>query len=150
MTKKVERTITIAAPPERVWEAWVNEMNAWWTRPYYNDHDRVTGLYLEPKLGGRYIEKWGEDGAGFLIGLITEWLPPLRLAYTWSQADWGGGVTLIRLEFQPEGQSGTRMTFVQEGFERLLDADEMRAGYDYGCNELTTRLKHYVEKGKPA
>lgn len=45
----VERTLTIAAPAERVWSAWVNEMNAWWTEPYYNDHARRTGLVMEPK-----------------------------------------------------------------------------------------------------
>lgn len=88
MTRKVERLITIAAPPERVWKAWVEEMNAWWTKPYYNDHDRVTGLLLEPRLGGRYIEEWGENGEGFLIGQVTEWLPPARLAYTWSRSSW--------------------------------------------------------------
>ncbi len=148
MSKKVERTLTIAAPPERVWQAWVSEMNQWWTKPYYNDHGRVTGLHMEPKLGGRYIEKWGEDGAGFLIGTIVEWLPPLRLAYTWSERGWGGANTLIRIELQPDEQGGTRLTFIQEGFERLPDSDRMRDGYDYGCVELTGRLKAYVEKGK--
>jgi len=148
MAKKVERTITIAAQPERAWKAWVEEMNAWWTMPYYNDHDRATGLYLEPKLGGCYIEKWGEDGAGFLIGYITEWLPPRRLAYTWSQADWGGVITLIRIEFQLEGQGSTRMIYVHEGFERLPD-ETAREGYDSGWTELAARLKNYIEKGNP-
>ena len=32
---KVERSIVIAAQPERVWQAWVSEMNHWWTKPYY-------------------------------------------------------------------------------------------------------------------
>ena len=150
MTKKVERTLTIAAPPERAWKAWVNEMNAWWTEPYYNDHVRRTGLCMEPKLGGRYIEQWGADGAGFLIGVITEWLPPERLAYTWSQADWGGVFTLVRIQLLPDGQGSTRIIYVQEGFERLPDGDHVRDGYDYGCNELTNRLKNYVERGQPA
>jgi len=149
MVKKVDRTITIAAPPERVWKAWVEEMNAWWTKPYYNDHDRVIGLTLEPRLGGRYIEKWGENGEGFLIGHITEWLPPARLAYTWSERGWGGVATLARLEFQPDGNGGTRLAFTHEGFERLPDGDGQRDGYEYGWNELSGRLKNYVEKGKP-
>ncbi len=79
MNRKVERTITIAAKPERVFQAWVEEINQWWTKPYYNDHDRIFGLYIEPKLGGIYrdIEKWDENGGGFLIGTIVEW----RLRY---------------------------------------------------------------------
>ena len=147
MSKKVEQTITIAAKPERVWRAWVAEMNQWWTRPYYNDHDRVTGLEMEPRLGGRYMEKWGEDGSGFLIGTVVEWLPPMRLAYTWSERDWGGANTLIRIEFLPDEHGGTRMTYTQEGFERLPESDHTRDGYEHGCHELLSRLQAYVEKG---
>ena len=150
MSLKVERTITIAASPERVWHAWVHEMNDWWTKPYYNDHDHVTGLYMEPQLGGRYIEKWGEDGAGFLIGHITEWLPPKRLAYTWSERTWEGVTTLIRIEFEPDGNSVTRLTLTQEGFERLPEGAVTRDGYQGGSNQLLERFKNFIEKGTPA
>jgi len=150
MNLKVERTIAIAALPERVWNAWVYEMNGWWTKPYYNDHDHVTGLIMEPQLGGRYIEKWGEDGAGFLIGHITEWLPPKRLAYTWSERTWEGVATLIRIELEPEGNDVTRFTFTQEGFERLPEGAATRDGYQGGCNQLLERLKNYIEKRQPA
>jgi len=143
---KVERSIVIAAPPERVWRAWVSEMNQWWTKPYYMDSGRVTGLVIEPHLGGRYMEKWGEDGSGYLIGHVVEWLPPLRLAYTWSEKSWGGVVTVVRLEFQPEGE-GTRLSFVHEGFERLPDGAEQRAGYDRGGADLLGKLKVHVEIG---
>jgi uncharacterized protein YndB with AHSA1/START domain len=146
MNKRVERTITIAAKPERVFQAWVEEMNQWWTKPYYNDHERVIGLHMEPKLGGRYIEQWDENGGGFLIGTIVEWLPPLRLAYTWSERDWAGVSTLVRVEFMKDGD-GTRMTYTQEGFERLPEGAQIRAGYDRGSEELTSRLKAYIEKG---
>ena len=149
MPDKVERLITIAAPPERVWKAWVEEMNAWWTKPYSNDHDRVTGLLLEPRLGGRYIEKWGENGEGFLIGQVTEWLPPTRLAYTWSERSWGGAVTLVRLNFGPDGPGGTRLTYTHAGFERLPDGAAAHAGYDSGWSELSQRLKNFIEKGHP-
>jgi uncharacterized protein YndB with AHSA1/START domain len=147
MTKKVERTITIAAPPERVFKAWVEEINEWWSKPYYNDHERIHGLYMEPKLGGRYIEKWDEDGGGFLIGTVVEWLPPLRIAYTWTELGWGGVNTLVRVEFAPDEKGSTRLTYTQEGFERLPDGDHQRAGYDGGWQDLSDRLKAYVEKG---
>lgn len=157
MTQKVERKIIIAAPPERVWKAWVEEMNAWWTKPYYNDHDRVTGLHMEPGLGGRYMEMWGENGEGFLIGNVTQWLPPHRLAYTWSEADWQGVNTLIRIELQPDGAGGTVLSYTHEGFERLPaelqrspDGTALHKRYDFGRNELSTRFKNYIEKGNPA
>ena len=47
----------------------------------------------------------------------------------------------------PDEQGGTRMTYIQEGFERIPESDQQRDGYDRGCNELMGRLKAYVEKG---
>jgi uncharacterized protein YndB with AHSA1/START domain len=143
---KVERSVVIAAKPERVWRAWVSEMNNWWTRPYYMDAERVTGLAMEPHLGGRYIEKWDEAGSGYLIGHVIEWLPPQRLAYTWSEKSWAGVTTVVHLEFQPEGAS-TRLSLVHEGFERLPDGVAQRQGYESGSADLLGKLKAYVEKG---
>lgn len=141
----VERTILISARPERVWQAWIEEINQWWTEPYYNDKERVTGLEFEPRLGGRFMEKWGEDGSGFLIGHVVEWLPPQRLAYTWSERTWGGVVTHVSLDLQAEGQN-TRLTLVHAGFERLPEGEKQRAGYDRGQAELISRLKAYLER----
>ena len=141
---KAEQTILIAANPARVWKAWVEEMDDWWTPPYYNDKSRVSGLELEPQLGGRFIEKWGEDGSGFLIGHIVEWLPPQRLGYTWSERTWGGIVTLVSLEFKQEGRN-TRLNLVHDGFERLPDGEKQRSGYDHGHGELINKLKSYLE-----
>ena len=145
MPQEVERIVTIAASPERVWQAWVNEMNAWWTKPYYNDHDLVTGLRMEPCLGGRYIEEWGKNGEGFLIGQITVWLPPRRLAYTWTQRDWEGIITLIEIELEAEGENNTRFTLMHHGFDRLPEGAVIRNGYQRGSTELIDRLKDYVE-----
>ena len=142
---KLERTTLISASPERVWQAWVSEINQWWTAPYYNDTNRVSGLEFEPRLGGRFIERWGEDGSGYLIGQIVEWLPPQRLAYTWTERNWGGIVTLVSLQFQPEGPN-TLLGLVHAGFERLPEGEKMRAGYADGHGRLMARLKAYLER----
>lgn len=141
---KVERNILIDAPPERVWQGWVDEINAWWSRPYYIDAERVTGLRFEPRLGGLFVEEWGQD-AGYLIGQIIEWLPPRRLAYTWSEKSWSGITTIVRLELFPEGD-GTRLALQHEGFERLPDGADQRAGYEKGQADLLDKLKAYIEK----
>ena len=141
---KVERSIVIDAKPERVWQSWVDEINAWWTEPYYIDAERVTGLRIEPRLGGLFIEEWGQD-AGYVIGQVIEWLPPQRLAYTWAEKSWGGITTLVRLEFLPEG-SGTRLALVHDGFERVPEGADQRAGYENGHGDLLGKLKAYIEK----
>jgi len=146
MSKKVDTSITVAATPARVWKAWVEEMNQWWTKPYYNDHARVTGMYMEPRLGGRYIEMWGEDGAGFLIGTVVEWLPPLRMACTWSESGWGGVYTLVRIELSAEERGGTLFRCTHEGFERLADGEQTGAGYQHGWADLLGRFKAHLDR----
>jgi uncharacterized protein YndB with AHSA1/START domain len=61
-----------------------------------------------------------------------------------SEKSWGGIVTVVRLEFQPEGE-GTRLSLVHEGLERLPDGEAQRAGYDRGGADLLGKLKVYVE-----
>jgi uncharacterized protein YndB with AHSA1/START domain len=141
---KVEQSILIAAKRERVWQGWVEEISAWWSKPYYIDPENVTGLILEPRLGGRFIEEWGKD-AGYLIGHVIEWLPPQRLAYTWSEKSWAGVITVVRLEFISE-KDQTRIDLIHDGFERLPDGKEQRKSYEHGSADLLGKLKTYVEK----
>jgi uncharacterized protein YndB with AHSA1/START domain len=141
---KVEQSIVIAAKRERVWRGWVEEISSWWSKPYFIDPEYVTGLTLEPRLGGRFFEEWGKD-AGYLLGQVIEWLPPQRLSYTWSEKSWAGIVTVVHLEFI-EVKDQTKVVLVQEGFERLPDGKDQLKGYDHGSADLLGRLKAYVEK----
>lgn len=146
MIRKVEHSISIAAAPERVWQAWVEEMNQWWTKPYYNDDERVTGQHMERRIGGSYIEDWGVKGEGFLIGTIAEWLPPLRLAHTWTESGWAGVITLVRLELAPDKHGSTLLKFTHEGFERLPDGERESAEHQKGWADLIGKLRAYLEK----
>jgi uncharacterized protein YndB with AHSA1/START domain len=143
----VEKSLDLAAPPSRVWQAWTQDINRWWVRPYYNDAARVTGLRFEPFAGGRFVEEWGPDGRGFLIGHILEWLPPERLAYTWTETRWKGIATLVILDFQALTSGGTRLKVIHTGFERLPEAEKMRQGYAGGLGELLARLQGWLETG---
>ena len=139
----VERALDLPVPPARAWQAWVRDIHHWWTKPYYNDGKLVTGLSFEQRLGGVFVENWGEE-AGFLVGRIVEWLPPQRLSYTWMEAGWRGAETLVRLTFSPI-PSGTRLALVHEGFERLAEPEKLRQGYQFGVNELTERFLQYLQ-----
>ncbi|HET7087805.1 MAG TPA: SRPBCC domain-containing protein [Anaerolineae bacterium] len=141
---KVEKSISIAAKPERVWQAWTGEISKWWTRPYFNDAERATGLMLEPHLGGRFIETWGDRGAGYLIGHVIEWLPPHRFAFTWAEKPWSGVSTVVWVTLKAEGQA-TRVTLIHEGFDRLPDGAAQRSSYEAGWGDLLGKLKAYVE-----
>ncbi len=142
---KVEKTIVIAAKPDRVWRAWTSEIARWWTKPYFIDAERAAGLVIEPQIGGRFMEKWGDGGAGYLLGHVVEWLPPNRLAFTWTEKDWVGASTVVKVQFEPDGQ-GTRVTLVHEGFDRVPDGEGQRSGYDAGWGDLLSKLKAYADE----
>lgn len=141
---KVEQSILVEAKPERVWQGWVTEISAWWSKPYFIDPENVTGLILEPRLGGRFIEEWGKE-AGYLLGQVIEWLPPQRLSYTWSERSWSGILTVVHLEFI-DLKDRTKINLIHEGFERLPDGKEQLTGYDRGSADLLGKLKAHVEK----
>jgi uncharacterized protein YndB with AHSA1/START domain len=133
----------IAAPPDRVWRALTADLGRWWTAPYFVDPDHVTGLVLEPGVGGRFMECWGEPGQGYLLGQVVEWLPPLRLGFTWQQPNWAGAVTLVAVRLEPEGE-GTRVLVSHEGFERVPGGGEKWAGYAHGWSDLLGKLRDFT------
>ena len=141
---KVEKAIFISARPERVWQAWVGEISQWWKRPYFNDAERATGLLLEPRLGGRFVELWGEAGEGYLLGQVVEWLPIQSFAFTWTERSWLGIATMVRVELHPEPQ-GTQLILMHGGFDRLSDGTAQRSGYESGWSDLLDMLKTHLK-----
>jgi uncharacterized protein YndB with AHSA1/START domain len=72
--------ITIAATPSRLWTALVDETTHWWPKDYYTNPN-TKRFVIEPKLGGKVFEDWG-DGAGLMWYTVVGIDPPrtLRLA----------------------------------------------------------------------
>ncbi len=65
----IEQEVTIEASPERVFDALTNELSAWWGAPYLVS-DAAKALILEPRIGGRFYEDWG-DGQGAQWATVT-------------------------------------------------------------------------------
>ncbi len=100
--------VRIAATPERVWRALVEEASSWWHRDFYTGAN-PQGFHIEPRLGGRMWEDWG-DGQGLVWGTVIgvrhrEFLQvsglldasfggPAGLIHTWRLAADGDATTL--------------------------------------------------------
>jgi DNA-binding transcriptional ArsR family regulator/uncharacterized protein YndB with AHSA1/START domain len=76
-TVRIQTELRLRAPAQRVFEA-LTTRTGWFPATY--GEDRVREIVLEPRVGGAYYEDWG-DGRGHLYGHITEYDPPLGLAY---------------------------------------------------------------------
>ncbi len=139
--------IEIAAPPPRVWKALTDQIGAWW-HPGFFSRKGALAFVVEPRVGGRVYEDWG-DGQGLVwytvVGLVGNELlqlmgdldakngGPARLHTAFRLRAEGKG-TVIRLEEQAFGRVDEKTcTSLEKGWRILLD----------GC------LRVFVETGRP-
>ena len=123
--------IDIAAPPERVFEAWTDPQQRleWW-----GDDAAYRGTKMESDLrvGGKwYTEGKGTTGKPFNVhGKYTRVDPPKALGFTWNH-DWGGKPmpeTRVLIELTPTS-SGTHVTLTHSGFTDVGERDDHNNGW---------------------
>jgi DNA-binding transcriptional ArsR family regulator/uncharacterized protein YndB with AHSA1/START domain len=139
----IEQEITIEAAPARVFEALTNDVSSWWGAPYLlSDHARA--LIIEPRVGGRCYEDWGDSNGG-LWATVTAIQQNERIELTGAIAMSGivNSVVSIELEAQSQGTllklSHRAMGEVNEGLQQV---------YTSGWHDLlAVRLKAFVEQG---
>lgn len=76
-TIRLTAELRFATTPERLFKAFTDESLAWF--PYTYGGERVRAVVVEPFVGGRHYEDWG-DGRGHLYGHTTEYDPPFHWA----------------------------------------------------------------------
>jgi uncharacterized protein YndB with AHSA1/START domain len=141
--------IEIAAPPERVFQALIDQkqLGVWWTdgscplkvfemdaRPGGKWRFRTQAGSIEVN-GVREFEAHGE---------ILEYVPPRMLVYTWI-ANWHdspGQTTVVSWELVPT-KNGTRVKVTHSGLAQLPIA---RKDYTGGWPGVVEKLKQFVEK----
>jgi DNA-binding transcriptional ArsR family regulator/uncharacterized protein YndB with AHSA1/START domain len=139
----VEQEVTIEASPERVFDALTNELPAWWGAPYLVSQ-AAKALVLEPKIGGRFYEDWG-DGQGAQWAMVTSIKRNERLELT-GPIGMGGVVQgVVCFELEAKGNA----TVVKLSHRAIGEVTEQsQAGYASGWQDLIgTRLKAFVERG---
>jgi len=129
MSSRVLVALRIAAPRERVFEAFTREIHLWWRpHPMFLFSRRAGGtLAIEPALGGRFTETYA-DGTSFEIGRVTSWEPGARLGLSWRQASFKEDqVTEVEIRFETVGAE-TRVTVEHRGWDSVPAAHVARHG----------------------
>ncbi|WP_374471949.1 SRPBCC family protein [Phenylobacterium sp.] len=130
MTSKVYVALRVKASPERAFAAFTQEIDAWW-RPngLFQTTPRAPGrLAFEPGEGGRLTETLA-DGRVFEIGRILAWEPPVRLVFSWRQANFPPELTTeVEVRFEAVGGE-TRVSVEHRGFDRLPAGSAARHGF---------------------
>jgi len=123
-----------------VFNALTKDPGAWWGHPMLRSE--ATGLTLEPRLGGLFVERWSEGGA--VLAAVTQWATDRHLELT-GPFHLGLGVGVASFGLATEGP-GTLLQFSFRAFGPI-DPDRARI-FSEGWRELVTRrLKALVEQG---
>jgi uncharacterized protein YndB with AHSA1/START domain len=137
VTSSVLVSLRVAASPQRAFEAFTQEIGAWW---------RPNGLFqLTPRGDGELRFEGGEggrlvtvlpSGKEFEIGRITAWIPGERLSFTWRQATFAQDqLTSVEVRFEPVGQE-TRVTVEHRGWDAIPQDHAARHGFPLGVFQM--------------
>jgi uncharacterized protein YndB with AHSA1/START domain len=139
----IRRSVTVRAPLERAFDVFTRQMQTWWPLETHSiragrDKRPPEELHLEPRAGGRFYEKTGDEEHRWGNVLVCE--PPHRIVFEW-QVNPSRPATEVEVTFTAL-EAGTRVDLVHRGWERLADAEEARSGYasDDGWNRVLGRF----------
>ncbi len=147
---RIDRTIEIAAPPERVWRALTNaaELSAWFQVQIEGDIAAGSEVWMtsvHPQhANGRFRVRF------------VELTSPQRVVWEWHPGAVDPAVdysreprTTVTFALEPSG-AGTRLTVSETGFDRISLERRAKVYNDnsQGWTEVVVWLKNHVEKAR--
>jgi uncharacterized protein YndB with AHSA1/START domain len=137
VTSCVVVSLRVAASPQRTFEAFTQEIGAWWTpNGLFQLTPRGDGvLRFEGGEGGRLVTTL-PGGKEFEIGRIGAWMPGERLAFSWRQASFAPDqVTHVEVRFESVGDE-TRVTVEHRGWDAVPQEHAARHGFPLGVFQM--------------
>lgn len=140
--------VRIAAPRATVWQTLTGDVTPWWHKDYYTDARGPSngGFTIEPELGGRMFESWG-DGQGLIWGTVIGLDRERFLQIVGDQSSaWGGPSRNFQTYRLEDDGDGTLLRFENAIFGVVSEAT--RKSLDEGWRFLFEQaLKPYCETG---
>lgn len=121
-TDAVRHTVTVPLAPERAFQLFVDEFDAWWPKDSHHIAETPADVVvLEPRDGGRWYER-DSDGNECEWGRVLAFDRPTRIVIAWQLTpDYKfdpdpSKQTEVEVVFEPEGEAATRVTLEHRGF----------------------------------
>lgn len=141
----IEQEIKLNASTRKVFAALTGDLSSWWGAPYLQDAKNAKSVHLEPKLGGRFLEKWSED-EGAIWAVVTNLKKNERIILHGSMAMPGAVYGTIRFDLEDE-KGTTRLKLSHHAVGEVNE--DLQEGYRGGWEDLLgLRLKSFVETGE--
>jgi uncharacterized protein YndB with AHSA1/START domain len=142
---RIVQEVLIKAKKEKVFDTFVDDVGAWWGSPFLCT-EKPSDIIFEKHVGGRFYEKSGENGEGWLWATVSAYIPNERVELRGpiGMSEPVSGV--VSIEFQEEGSSTTvKLTHWACGPITQDNQDS----YSWGWGELLgNRLKKRIETGE--
>lgn len=143
---RIDRTIEIKAPPERVWRALTNakELSTWFQVTVEGDIAPGNEVWMTSECQGN---------VGRFRVRIVEMTPPTRFVWQWHPGAVDPNIdyskeprTTVTFTLEPSG-SGTRVSLAETGFNQISLARRAKVFGDnnQGWTEVLVWLSNYAE-----
>lgn len=134
---RIERTIELTHPPERVWAALTTAdgLGTWFGQR----------AEVDLRVGGHAKLTWDSGDSATLT--IERLEPPRVFGYTWpvyGLPDGDSRRTYVEFTLEPTS-TGTTLTMVESGFAQLSDADDHKVAFSGNTEGWTHELGELVE-----
>lgn len=143
-TIRINMQILINAPLEKTWNALVNDINLWWSKDFYTS-PTTKEFILEPKVGGRMYEDYGNDNGLLWAEVIVLNKPSLLELKGHLTPQYGGpAVTFLKLQLSEDnGKTILNLSDTVMGEVTDKTKNDLEEGWKYLYGE---GFKNYVEK----
>ncbi len=132
----VQRSVTVAATPERAFEVFTAGFASWWPSSHSVIEGGYEGAYIEPHEGGRWYER-SKTGVEEVWGRVLVYEPPHRIVLTWQiTPDFApepdpAKASEVDVRFFAEDEQRTRVEIEHRSLERHGEGwERMRAAVD--------------------
>jgi uncharacterized protein YndB with AHSA1/START domain len=144
---RIDRTIEVNAPPERVWKVLTNtaDLSAWFRVAIEGDIAPGAEVWMTSRSPGH-------EGMRFVVR-ITEMTPPRRFVWQWHPGavdpavDYGREPwTTVTFTLEPSG-GGTRLSVAETGFNEISLARRAKVFQDntQGWTQVIEWIQKYAE-----
>lgn len=126
----VHVTTVVAADAATCFAVFTDEMHIWWRRSprhRFREHGPDGALHLEPRVGGRVLERL-DDGTERAVGEVLAFDPPRALRFRWELPT---ERTEVEVTFTAEDER-TRVSITHDGFGALEPARKNLIGVRWG------------------
>jgi uncharacterized protein YndB with AHSA1/START domain len=127
----VSVTTQVSVDPRTAFRVFTEVIDEWWRHgPRYRFRPGREGVMrFEPRVGGRLLEVYDDEGDHFEVGRVLQWEPGRRLVFEWRAHTFEPGQrTEVEVRFEPAG-SGTRVTLEHRGWDSLPADHPARQGH---------------------